>query len=142
MEESQSRIAVNKPLRAPRFPIHIPIFYRERGHRKWRRGITINISKSGVRFLAEGPLKPRALVTMKMQLPELIHGLSYGEILCHGKVVRTGPGIRSKDVPVVSVVINAYRLARRLMSAPQKGQRRRTSSKRERNLPLGIGGNT
>lgn len=122
MPKPRPRISSNEPSRAPRFPIQIPIYYRERGRKEWRKGITLNISKSGVLFRAEGPLKPNASVIMKMQLPEAIHGQGPGELLCSGRIIRAMSGIPSKGAPVVGALIKTYRLTRRHNNAPGNGR--------------------
>src|SRR5207249_3826117 len=37
-------------VRAPRFSIEIPFYFRQRGEDSWREGMTDNISRSGVLF--------------------------------------------------------------------------------------------
>jgi len=122
MQKSQSKISGALPGRALRFPIQIPIFYRERSRKEWRKGITLNISKSGVLFLAEEPLKLNAEVKMRMQLPGAIHGQAPGELHCSGKVIRAMSGIPLKDAPVLGVAIGTYRLTRGHDFAPHNGR--------------------
>ena len=100
----------------------MPVFYRERGRKAWRKGTTLNISKSGVLFVAEGPLRTNAVVRMKMQLPGGIQGQASGELICSGRVVHAMLGIASKDELVLGVAINTYRLSRGPESAPHIGQ--------------------
>lgn len=128
MERRRLKITGKSAIRAQRFPIHIPIFYRGQGRKEWRNGITLNISKSGVLFLAEEALRPSTVVRIKMQLPAAIRGQAPGEILCDGRVIRVITGIASKDSPVLGATIHSYRLIRSKGSTTQPRPRRNTVS--------------
>ena len=98
--------------RAERFPVQIPVRYREPQAGLWFEGETENISRSGVLFRTGSVLSPRTLVEMRLPLPTIIKGEAPGEILCKGIVVRTE--LRTvRDAPsALAVAIQHYRFAR------------------------------
>jgi len=99
------------PNRAERFPIHMPVRYRELSGRVWFEGKTENISRSGVLFRAESILIQETAVEMRLALPVVIKDEAPCEILCKGVVVRTQSNIRGAP-PALAVAIQHYRFAR------------------------------
>jgi len=98
--------------RAARFPIHIPIRYRESGGRAWIEGKTENISRSGVLFRTEGVLSPNTAVEVRLALPAVIKDEAPSEILCKGVVVRMEQSSIRGAPPALAVAIQHYRLSR------------------------------
>jgi hypothetical protein len=82
--------------RADRFSIQAPIQYRLSGETAWNRGITKNISHSGVLFMAEKRLETKALVEIQVHFPGDITGSIPANLFCRGLVVRTEPSTGGK----------------------------------------------
>jgi hypothetical protein len=98
--------------RAERFPIHIPVRYREPRGLVWFEGKTENISRSGVLFRTESVLSPKTTVEMRLALPVVIKNEAPCEILCKGVVVRTEQSNIRGAPPALAVTIRHYRFAR------------------------------
>ena len=98
--------------RAERFPIHIPVRYREPRSVVWFEGKTENISRSGVLFRTESVLSPKTTVEMRFMLPAAIKDEAPCEILCKGVVVRTEQTNIRGTPPALAVKIQRYRFAR------------------------------
>ena len=74
--------------RATRFVTSLPAMYRLSGETDWKRGLTRDISDSGVLFEAGENLAPDAVVELTFHLPERLGKLPAGQLTCVGKVVR------------------------------------------------------
>ena len=98
--------------RAERFPIHIPVRYREPRSLVWLEGKTENISRSGVLFRTESALSPKTMVEMRLELPVAIKDEAPCEILCKGVVVRAEQSAVTGTPPALAVAIRGYRFAR------------------------------
>jgi hypothetical protein len=75
-------------MRAPRYPLHLAMFYKGLGELEWRRGRTVNISSSGVLFQVDDLLAPGAGVEFRLVLPVSAKAGRDGEICGQGHVVR------------------------------------------------------
>jgi hypothetical protein len=79
-----------KPPRATRHLLQVPLRFRPAGHTDWRDGLTENISQSGVLFRSDLPVNPQTEVELLLSLgsgnPE-----GAATLLCRGRVVRTEP---------------------------------------------------
>ena len=73
-------------MRAPRFPLTLPIRCRRAGDGGWIEGVTINISSSGVLFRTSEPLDVDTPVEMQIVLGE--SPARAGELRCNGHIVR------------------------------------------------------
>lgn len=100
--------------RATRFAVATSIQFREPGSAEWRQGRTLNISRTGVLFVAASPL-PRASSELEciVALPVFGPGPAVS-VLCWGRVARvewdeTVDGRRS-----AAVTIDGYRFLSRL----------------------------
>ena len=93
---------LQKP-RAQRFPIHIPMRFRQSGDPAWSEATTINISRSGVLFHADKPLQPQTVLEILMELPTEIAGELPANVICCGPVVRVDP-------PLAAAAFVHYRL--------------------------------
>jgi len=98
--------------RAERFPIRIPVRYREPRGLVWFEGKTENISRSGVLFRTESVLSPKTTVEMRLALPVVIKDEAPCEILCKGVVVRVEQSSIRGAPPALAVAIQHYRLSR------------------------------
>ena len=101
---------VERPLRARRFPIKTSLRFREQGESEWRPASTINVSRSGVLFRADGPLAdPVHAVDFIIDLP--LNGATPGpQVRCTGQVVRIVPGELAGGGQDVAVSIDGYSL--------------------------------
>jgi PAS domain S-box-containing protein len=75
--------------RAQRFNLQVPVRYRLEGEPLWRKGMTENISRSGLLFRVEKIVQPSTAVEISLVLPPEIAGLVSAEVTCRGEVVRT-----------------------------------------------------
>lgn len=56
--------------RADRYKLKAPIRYRRSGHMGWRNGTTVNLSKSGVLFLADDAIPAGTAIEVVITLPQ------------------------------------------------------------------------
>ena len=98
--------------RAQRFPIHVPVRYRETGGRAWVEGKTENVSRSGVLLRAETVLSPKTAVEMRLTFQGVIKNKACCEILCKGVVVRKERSNSRSAPPALAVTIQQYQLLR------------------------------
>ena len=97
--------------RAPRFPLEFPLRYRASEDSPWRNGHGTNISRSGVLFSAEQPLRLRAPLELSFVMPVEIPGDSAATVVCQGHVVRQVPRGARGNV-LVAATIETYRFQR------------------------------
>ena len=72
-------------MRAPRYPLRIPLRYRPFGDSVWTDGTTENISRTGVLFRSGRVVPPNTSLEIQFFLS------SDERVVCHGTVVRTAP---------------------------------------------------
>ena len=77
-------------LRAPRFIRAVPVLYRRVGEEEWQRGMTVNISESGMLLEAAQPIPLAKRLELSFQLPEPVGRLGPDLVRCEGNVVRHG----------------------------------------------------
>lgn len=100
--------------RAERFPIRIPIRYRNPRHRAWLVGSTENVSRSGVLFRTERIFELAATLDLRLEIPPINdHDGVHAEVVCKGEVVRVEEAHDAGVSPAVAVAINCYRLAQK-----------------------------
>jgi hypothetical protein len=61
--------ALTQKKRSRRYLIRAPLQYRISGERTWHRGISANISESGILFEGENALKPNTRLEVHLTLP-------------------------------------------------------------------------
>jgi signal transduction histidine kinase len=76
------------PARLQRFPLQMPMRYRYAGAYQWYRGITENISCSGMLFRGPVPLDELSPVEVRMALPRQMTGDAAATMLCGGFIAR------------------------------------------------------
>jgi hypothetical protein len=96
-------------VRAHRFALQVPLRYRTLDDPVWRDGRTVNISRTGVLFLAADGLQVDTPVEMSLQLR--VADLPT-EVCCHGRVVRAVPPGDKGVSPVLAATIADYTLQR------------------------------
>ena len=74
--------------RAPRFSAARPLSYRPQGALDWRESTIQNISRSGVLFQVQFPLRLDTVVEMMFKMPAEITGKSETTVICRAKVAR------------------------------------------------------
>ena len=100
--------------RAQRFELRIPLRYRVSGGSQWCRGVTKNISYSGVLFRGEDLAEPGTPVEMRLVLPNEMMKQRAAEVVCRGTVTRSRRPGSNGDVPIVATKISYYRFVRAL----------------------------
>lgn len=98
-------------VRAQRFNIQVPVRYRVGGENVWWKGMTQNISSSGLLFEGERHLESNTTVEMNLILPA-VNSEGSGEIICHGAIVRTLLPEDGDQPPALAARILRYRLVR------------------------------
>lgn len=103
--------------RATRFPLHVPVYFRELDSRKWLHGTTENISYTGILFRSLAPLLPETELSLRVQLPVRTKGLQSAEVRCKAKVVRVEPSQAQDRLTALAVAISEPRILRRAESS-------------------------
>ena len=97
-------------LRAPRFPLHLPGWYRRIGEIEWQPATTADISASGVLFQVDDPLPLNTRLEFRVALtPASAEARHDGELCCVGRVVRV-VGTPERDHNGFAVAIEGYDL--------------------------------
>jgi hypothetical protein len=76
------------PARLIRFPMELPMRYRYAGAYQWYRGVTKNVSCSGMLFRGPVPMDLHSPVEVRMPLPKQMTGDSAATMLCGGFIAR------------------------------------------------------
>lgn len=93
-------------MRAPRFPLQLPVQFRPLGHEEWRQATTGNISASGVLLNAAEPVPVETEVEFSLVL-QGSEPAGLGQVAGRGRVVRiTTPDERPE--PGFAVAIDDY----------------------------------
>jgi len=82
--------------------------FREHGASEWRQASTLNLSRSGVLFRADGPLPdPGHVIDFIVALP--LNGITPSpQARCTGHVVRVAPGQLAGGSQAVAATIDDY----------------------------------
>ncbi len=103
-------------MRATRFALQFPVYYRDPESAIWFEGKTYNISQTGLLFRGAGPLQLQTIIELKL---ELIAAMKYevpAQVHCKGAVVRIEKSFATEFPSVVAIAIKDYRLIRRRQS--------------------------
>ncbi len=96
--------------RAQRYPLAAPFRYRRLGEAEWSAGTTVNISSSGVLFVAESPIRPGMAIEVWFTLPPPQARAEGAEVVGSGFVVRS----EGEAQPLrLAVRLHHYNLTRR-----------------------------
>ncbi len=71
------------PVRAPRFPLTVPVHFRASGMSQWLLGKTVNISRTGILFQTDQGIPTSSVLDIRVDLP------AQSTISCQASVVRT-----------------------------------------------------
>lgn len=105
------------PVRAQRFPIHVPIRYRISSSRDWLVASTENVSRSGILFRTDCVFEPTTPLDLRLELPPINNKAGiHAEVICKGEVVRIEHTDGVGTPPAVAVAIHNYRLAKKKQS--------------------------
>ncbi len=78
----------------------LPVLYRAEGESEWQRGMTVDISESGVLLEAAEPVALEARLELTFELQEKLGRLDVGPVTCVGRVARHGEPTRSIPYPL------------------------------------------
>jgi hypothetical protein len=92
--------------RATRFPLNLPLRYRESGTIPWHEGSTVDISRTGILFQAGQDLPLRTALEMRIEIPSP----SKVTLICRGPIVRKQEPMFSETRSVLAAPIRACRL--------------------------------
>ncbi len=98
------------PARLQRFGIQLPMRYRYAGAFHWYRGVTENISCSGILFRGPVILDLFAPVEVRMALPRQITGEASATMLCGGFIARVPEQVASLEEKLLAATFTTYRL--------------------------------
>lgn len=98
--------------RARRLELQIALRYRADGEGNWHRGITRNISRSGMLFHGEGWSEPSTPLEMSLVLPREITGEWAAEVVCRGMVTRSERPGNDGGGAIIATRMSDYRLVR------------------------------
>ncbi len=97
--------------RAERFPIKVPVRYREKNRFEWQEGESENISGSGILFRAANVVFPNTPVELTFVMPSG-NGDGGATVMCHGQAVRTMVSKAPSQSPTVGMRFQKYHMAR------------------------------
>ena len=100
----------NQLPRATRFPISMPLRYREAGEANWQVGKVQNISRTGILFTVGNLLGVNTRLEMAFDLPVLLAGATPGQVSCKGQVVRTVLPAATDRPLTIAAQIEQYKL--------------------------------
>src|SRR5688572_4848682 len=108
MPQRESRES-KAPVRAQRFALHLPVWYRVAGEAEWHAGTTENISASGAAIRGKQPIKAPTSVRVIIPLPSprTEHA---GCLMARGRVVRTIDLPSHPEASGFAVSVTRYRL--------------------------------
>jgi signal transduction histidine kinase len=97
------------PSRLQRFPIQLPMRYRYAGAYQWYRGVTDNVSCSGILFRGPMAMDLFSPVEVRMALPKQITGEAAATMLCGGFIARVQDQ-RSVEETHLAATFTTFRL--------------------------------
>jgi hypothetical protein len=75
-------------MRAPRFPLQLPVQYRPVGQLEWHTAETANVSASGVLVQAPVALEVDTPLEFRLMLPPRVSAARHAQVAGRGRVVR------------------------------------------------------
>ena len=113
------RILAQPTIRARRFPLHFPVYFRELDSPTWIEGTTENISYTGVLFQSSSSLVPESKLELRVQVTVNDEGRNPAEIHCKGVVVR----LEQRDVPKTPIALAVAMHGSRIVRQPPFNKR-------------------
>jgi hypothetical protein len=102
----------NSVERERRFSVRMPVYYRLNGEKRWQRGTTENVSRSGALFRGELTAAPGTSVELRMLLPSEVSLDGGAQVICSGTIVRALTTPAAERLPFLATTISHYRLVR------------------------------
>lgn len=102
--------------RDARYVVHGSLIYRPAGGSDWHKGMTENLSTTGVLFRGEAPMEVSTPVELSITPPKGADRKSADSIFCWGTIVRTGLDNSTSTRPVFAVKIDRYRTPPKFLS--------------------------
>jgi hypothetical protein len=113
----RERVGAKKLVRRdPRYIIHGSLLYRPAGGMDWHRGITENLSTTGVLFRGEAPIPVNTPIELSITPPRGTERKIPEGVFCWGTVVRTTPPNDTEAKPVLAAKIQKYRTKPRFLT--------------------------
>lgn len=97
-------------MRAPRFPLHLPVWFRPAGNDSWRHSHTENISASGVLVRWRDPLPLDTTVEFRFTLPPNDTAHVGAEVAGRGRVARIVATPIERSESGFAIAIEQYNL--------------------------------
>jgi signal transduction histidine kinase len=110
MGQFMGQIGDHGPARLQRFPLEMPMRYRYAGSYHWYRGVTKDVSCSGILFRGPVPMDLFAPVEVRMALPRQMTGDAAATILCGGFIARVPEEKPSLEEAELAATFTTYRL--------------------------------
>lgn len=110
MGQAINQGGLQRPARLMRFPLELPMRYRYAGAYNWYRGVTKNVSCSGMLFRGPVPMELFAPVEVRMALPREMTGDAAATMLCGGFIARLARDKRSVEESELAATFTTYRL--------------------------------
>jgi hypothetical protein len=104
-------------MRPCRYDLHLPVWYRAQGERRWHAGTTLSVSRSGVMIRTHERNEPDGLVRVVIELPYEEESDATGCLTGIGHVVRA-PNAETSDAPSFAIAVKRYRVQRREHVSP------------------------
>lgn len=112
MSNARNSVAVAEKARAQRFELQFSVRYRLNGDGPWRRGMTRNISCSGMLFQGESWADLNTHLEMRLVLPKESTGGSAAEVVCQATVTRSERCASDDGAAIIATRISGYRFVR------------------------------
>ncbi len=95
-------------IRAPRMRIGVNVQYRQMGTQEWHRGVTADISQTGVKISGTTALKENSSLEIIFDMPEQIAGAGNRKAACSGRVVRVIEQSTKESAPAFAATLSGY----------------------------------
>jgi len=110
MGQAMDQGGVHGPARLMRFPLEMPMRYRYAGAFHWNRGVTKNLSCSGMLFRGSVAMDLLAPVEVRVALPRQITGEAAATMLCGGFIARVAETKKLAEESELAATFTNYRL--------------------------------
>lgn len=107
-------------MRAPRFPLHLPVWFRPQNDGAWQQTHTENVSASGVLVRWPEPLPVDTVVEFRLALPSRNPIHPTGEVSGRGRVARIIAAPTERADSGFAIAIEQYNL--KSQTKPQTAQ--------------------
>jgi len=113
-----SKTSSRYKVRARRFALRLPVYFRELDSATWLEGTTENVSYTGMLFLSSASLALESTIDLRLRLDVGTKARVPAEVVCKGVVVRQEQrGVQD----ALAVTIRDFRIVRQLSYAANPG---------------------